>query len=247
MATRITTDMLKSFDGEGDVVAWVMKVKLVAKLKKVDDVAEFLPLFLEGNALAMYLELSSSEQASADKIEAKLVEAFADGPFVAYRKLVQKKWVGEPVDVYANEIRRLAKLAGLTGDGLKRIVTLTFINGLPDSMSVELQQVDNILTVDMTDILTRARILTANKTESVAAVATTPHVSQYGSGKSEQPQRVFGGRCYRCGGPHMQRNCKIKRVIKCYRCGNKGHISPQCEQGNDNGVAVAPASTLPRE
>ena len=49
------------------------------------------------------------------------------------------KWTGEPVDVYANEVRRLAGLAGFSGDGLERIVKLTFVNGFPDNISIELQ------------------------------------------------------------------------------------------------------------
>ena len=253
MAGRISNDMVKAFNGEGDVVAWVTKVKLVAKLKKVDNVADFLPLFLEGNALALYLELSESEQASALQIEAKLLEAFADGPFVAFKKLMQKKWVGEPVDVYANDIRRLARLSGFVGVNLQRVVTLIFINCFPNSVSAELQQVDSVLILEMTTILDRARILTANKTDAVGAdnktdavvaAVTASQYNQYSGAKSDQSQRAFRGRCYRCGEPHMQRNCKIKKVVTCYRCGKEGHIAPQCDQGNDNRVAAAPAATL---
>ena len=53
--------------------------------------------------------------------------------FTACAKLVKFRWSGEKVDVYANEIRRLAGLAGLEEDGLENVVRLTYINGLPDS------------------------------------------------------------------------------------------------------------------
>ena len=40
------------------------------------------------------------------------------------------------MDVYANEIRRLVGLARFEGPSLEHIVKLTFINGLPDYMSI---------------------------------------------------------------------------------------------------------------
>ena len=114
--------------------------------------------------------MKESDQASFDQIEERLKEAFTDGPFVAYGKLVRVGRTGEPVDVYANEIR-LAGLAGFTENDLKLIVKLTFVNGLSDHIGVELQQVENVTKLSVSDILTRARILTANK-DNVAAAET---------------------------------------------------------------------------
>lgn len=94
------------------------KVTLVAKLQKITDLASFIPLYLESDALALYLELSEEDQASAEKIQ-KLKVAFTDDAFSAFGKLVQMKWTGEPVDVYANEIRRLAGLARFDKVGWK--------------------------------------------------------------------------------------------------------------------------------
>lgn len=244
---KISSDMIHPFTGEGEFVAWLKKVKLVAKLQKISDLASFLPLFLEGDALAIYLEMKESDQTDADKIEARLKEAFTDGPFVAYRKLVQVKWTGEQVDVYANEIRRLAGLAGFTGESLERLVKLTFVNGFPDSISIELQQVENITTLPMSELLTRARILCANKDCKVAAVATNiPHRPGKQLISGEQPgPRQFKGQCYTCGGPHMARYCKERKSVVCYRCGVEGHIAPKCNQnqGNEKRGAVAPAVT----
>ena len=112
MAAKVSSEFIRPFTGEGNCVAWLTKVKLVAKLQNITDLSSFIPLYLEGDALSVYLELSESEQASAARIEAKLKEVFTDGPFVAYRKLTSMRWNGDSVDVYANEIRRLAGLAG---------------------------------------------------------------------------------------------------------------------------------------
>ena len=58
---RLGKDVIQPFN-EGDVVGWIKKVKLVAKLQKVQDLASFIPLFLHGDALALYLEMSNEDQ-----------------------------------------------------------------------------------------------------------------------------------------------------------------------------------------
>ena len=57
--------MIRPYTGEDDLISWLKKVKLVAKLAKVTDLASFLPLYLEGDALAVYLEMSETDQKSA--------------------------------------------------------------------------------------------------------------------------------------------------------------------------------------
>ncbi|GFS13401.1 Pol polyprotein [Elysia marginata] len=93
--------MLKVFSGEGDVGAWIQKVELVARLTKVTDFASFLLLYLEGNTLAVYLEMGDKEKTDATVIKHdKVIEAFACSRFVAFSKLRSCKLTGEPVDVF---------------------------------------------------------------------------------------------------------------------------------------------------
>ena len=174
MSANSYKDFIKPFTGEGDVVSFITKVELVAGLKKIEDEAKFLPLYLEGHVLAIYLEMGETDRKDPAKIKNTLKEAFCDGPFVGHAKLSSMKWGGEAVHVFANEIRQLAGLARFEGSYLEHIVKLTFINGLPDYMSVQLQQVRDILDSALVEILTIARVLTAHKATSgaVAAVAT---------------------------------------------------------------------------
>ena len=131
------SDILKPFSGEGDVVAWLKKVRLVVRLQHVNDVASLLPLYLEGHALALYMEMKEEDQKDISLIEARLKKAFTDGAFTAYRKLTMVRWAGERVDVYANTIRQLAKLSGFEGAGLERFMRLDFVTGLPNAISSE--------------------------------------------------------------------------------------------------------------
>lgn len=84
--------------------------QLVAELHSVDDLVCFISLYLEGMALVLYLEIEEKDQLSAENIEVWLMEAFTEGPFMAYGQLVKAKWTAEQINVFANEIRRSAKL-----------------------------------------------------------------------------------------------------------------------------------------
>ena len=111
--------MVKLFNGDSDSIAWLAKVKLVARLLKVPDLVSFIPLFLEGNALALYLRLSNEDQLDADKTEAKLKVMFTEEAFSAYSKLERMRWASEAVDVYASNIQSKVKLATVVEDDQK--------------------------------------------------------------------------------------------------------------------------------
>ena len=168
---KISADMVKPFSGEGDAVAWLTKIELVAKLTGVKDEAAFIPLYLEGGAFAVYNEMGATERADAGAIKKALKDAFSDSMFAAYAKLVPVgyRWTGESVDVYANELRRLAGLAGFTGAALEHVVKLAFVSGFPDDVGVELQQMPNVEGATMTQVIGRARILTSSRGTQVSA------------------------------------------------------------------------------
>ena len=89
MMTRITSDMVKPFNGKGDIDAWITKVELV-----------FIPLYLEGGALAIYMEMNNADKLVASEIEAKPREAYSDSLFVAYGKFMGCQAYGRPRGFY---------------------------------------------------------------------------------------------------------------------------------------------------
>ena len=102
-------------------MAWLAKAELVASLTETKDVAKLVPL---------YLEMNAAKRADYNLLSQELMRAYCDSEFVAYSKLRTVKWTGEPVDVFANDIRKLARGCGLKGDGLEQVVKLAFITGL---------------------------------------------------------------------------------------------------------------------
>ena len=134
----LSSDILKPFSSEGDVVAWLKKVRHVARLQHVDDVTSLLLLYLEGDALALYMEMKEEGQKDISMTEAQLKEAFTDSTFSAYRKFTMVRWAGERVDIYAKKIRQLTGLPRFKGAGLERFMKLAFVTGFPNAISIEL-------------------------------------------------------------------------------------------------------------
>ena len=248
---KVTPEMIRYFDGEGDLMAWLAKAKLVAKLAKISDLACFLPLYLEGNALAVYLEMPEKDRACAVKIEEKLKDAFSDSAFVAYSKLAKLKWSGEPVDVFATEVRRLVGLCGLKGEGADISSRLAFITGFPEAIRVELEQIEGVEKMTVADLLPRTRVLVGNRTDTVSAVSKLAISDGNRGGHRRVPktdrsraegqsdmkfiggQSSFQGKCFICEGPHIAKNCPNKKV-KCYTCAKEGHMSYECPKNCPN-------------
>ena len=124
---RLSSDIKRPFTGEGNVVTWLNKLKLIAKLQKIEDVVTLIPMYLEGNALVVYLEIGEKDQADAESIEKRLKMAFSEGAFEVYNKLRKIIWTREPVDMYAVEIRWLAGLVGYTGRSFEKTVKMAFM------------------------------------------------------------------------------------------------------------------------
>ena len=188
-------DVIPPFSGEGDVVRWIKKVKLVAKLQKVQDLVSFIPLFLHGDALAHYLEMSNEDQVWAEQIEMRLVTTLTEGPFEAYEKLKQFKWTGESLDVYANTIKRLAGLAGYVGIGLDHTAKLAFVTEFPDDVPVALQQLPHIERMDVSKLLPTARLLVSKRMKKTEMVAGSAQSSAL---RNEAQKELSSLQCFRC-------------------------------------------------
>ncbi|XP_068216319.1 uncharacterized protein [Palaemon carinicauda] len=140
-------DMIKPFTGKGDVVPWLKKVTLVAKLQKIVELASFIPLYLKGDILALYLEMSDEDQECAAINQEKL------------------------------------------------------------------KQLPNVMTMAMSELISHARILSSKHQGGVVAV-TVRKGGEGGGAKPENRVRPsqFKGQCFRCGGPHMIKDCKETQI-----------------------------------
>ena len=226
-------DFLQPFDGTGDVIQWLTKLDLVAKLRKIKNVAEVIPLFLEGPAFSVYSEMAEGEKQDAACIRQAMITAFATNPFRAYEEMCRRVWRDEPVDVYLTDLRRLARLAGVTSELL---LLRAFVVGLPSAVSRELRALPGVERMPLSDVVERARCLVGELVERPVAVSTAAATVRGGTA------RRAGVRCYGCGGPHLLKFCDAPvKKPRCWSCGCEGHLARDCRKGNDAGRAGAPA------
>lgn len=237
---------IKTFNGSGDVSAWITRVELVSKMTQNTNLATLIPLHLDGGALAVYMEMTEEEKADGDKLKDKLLEVFGDGAFKSYGKLVTHRYDGSSVDVYMNQLKTFARIVGLKGDAQTIIVKHAFIRGMPESVSVSLQQIHDVKNVSLQVVIERARILMENKTESYDAVnAVREPVWRQGRKDGWDSRQPMGGASERVGhAPQTggkpvyqsarpeERRLELQRNdnLKCFVCGSTGHFARSCSQ-----------------
>ena len=78
------SDLIRQFDGSGNFLEWIEKLELVAKLQQINDLRQFLPLFLSGGAFAVYQSLSQADKDDYLAMKHSLTSAFSVGQLKAY-------------------------------------------------------------------------------------------------------------------------------------------------------------------
>ena len=241
--------VIKPFSGVGstDITAWLTKVELVATLANIkqEDLVSVIPLYLEGGALAVYLEMCKADRDDIVKLKKALTRAFSDSPFTAYSKLKGMRWAGEPVDIFVTDVRKLVKESGFEeGEHMERVVRLAFVTAMPEKVSAELQQVKNVEDVAVAELLDRARILLAKGHGGMsvdAGAAASGSKGMFG-GRPGSKGAMFGGarpgpmKCWDCGGPHPVKYCPSNKV-KCWQCGGP-HLARVCTEKEAAGCQI---------
>ena len=244
---KLTMDLrlIPEFDGAGQGVSeWLEKLELVCRLRGVTDLHNIVPLRLCGGAFSVYQQLNSTDKEDYDAIKSALTSAFAVDKFVAYEQFVGRRLCsGESVDVYLADLRRLAVLfGGIPDAGL----SCAFVAGLPESTRHILRASSRLEDMNINQIVARARAVLAEEDVSVGAAASLS-TQQY-----RTPPGSVNVLCRACNHPnHHARACLARGNwrrgrrgnVRCYGCGQLGHIASLCPGNGLGEVVPAPASS----
>jgi len=216
------TDIIKVYDGESDFSEWLKKLQLVAKLQNVTDLVSFLPLFMSGGAFAVYEGLDDKVKTDFVKLNSALRKAFSENRFDAYDQFVNRRLeVGESVDVYVADLKRLA---ALVADGLSSTwIQCAMVRGLPSEMQMQLKAACQFDKLSLSETLERCRLLVTT-TEEVGMVAQSKR------GWKSSKERV----CFSCGSSsHFIKACPKNQKRACFRCGELSHLAASCPAASD--------------
>ena len=221
-----------------------------------------LPTLLEGEALAIWLELSEEEQQDYKTAKKLLCKRIMPMEFISLEDFHKRSYrQGESLSVFLHDLKKLlsAAMPNLEASARNQLLLHQLLAGLPSSISKQLRATGD--TTDLDRVLERARLLfmmedhpgraavvsepsnevlllkeqLADLTEQVALLTTS----------RERQQSVI--RCFYCDQlGHTQRQCHAYRSQfrqqprRCYSCGKVGHLERDCRQrqGNFKGTSA---------
>lgn len=276
MASAGMHSFLKKYrGGSDDFDEFWRKFLVTANIQKWSTEAarmENFPLFLERDAFLVWDELSDDDKKSQAKVKARLEAAFTLSKGRAYQLFVTRTLgVGESVDAYAADLRRLLVASGqaVTADGKSPVLIEQFIRGLPMDYARQARTNGDSSTitkcVDYVRSLISAELPRSDGGSSAAAVAPPPggpSGHNHGNGRGQGRGRSVV--CFNCNGVgHMARNCTRRaqgqrtgrrpaQTLTCHFCDEVGHIKQDCRawdewkrSRNRDTLAAAPQKSGP--
>ena len=217
-------DIIGQFTGEKDFAEWVDKLEMVARLQGVKDLQSFMPLFLSGGAFAVYKGLSEDVKADYVKVKSAMLQAFSLDQIGAYEEFARRRLQdGESVDIYVADLARLAQLVhpmGVHDDWVK----CAFVTGLPDAVRTQIRVACSVSSMSLANTVDRARQMMKTSELCISAAALNFHHK----GPAKWNTRVV--KCYNCGEEgHMSKDCEKRRATRqCFVCGSEEHLAAKC-------------------
>ena len=247
----------------GDAVEWFQRFEICSRANEWNDnkKALKLPTLLEGEALAVWVELTDEEQKDYAATKKKIIDAIMPMQFVSLADFHKQMLLpGESLSMYVHQLKQLLNQAmpDIPTAAKEQLLLHQFLSGLPQEVSKQLRATGTATT--LTDAVERAKLLMTIEHREVAATTKQPEFLQLQQQLSDLSEQVaamsfhtlgkYQGRargevrrCFICNKTgHLQHACPTQRprqdARQCFKCNKPGHLWKNCPQGNERGAAV---------
>jgi len=253
----------------GNIIEWLSRFEICAKANGWDAAVKAvkLPTLLEGEALAVWLDLTEEEQGDYSETVSKLKRKLAPTGFSSLEAFhTRKLQPGEALSLFIQDLKQKLQYAmpDLAAPAREQLLLHQFLAGLPASISKQLRAAGDVTRVETA--LERARLLMtieAEQEQTPSTIAATSveqqtEVKELKQQVEELTTQVASlvqqrtapltprsptnlQRCFYCQQlGHFQRNCPKRRSAnrRCFACGQLGHVERNCWQGNYRGASM---------
>ena len=167
----------------GDVAELVKRFEICSRANEWDDATKALklPTLLEGEALAIWLELSEEQQGDYDSAKGAIVKKMAPMGFATLEQFHQRKLhPGEALPLFVHDLKRLLEQAmpDLDADAREQLLLHQFLAGIPAPVGKQLCTTGDTKKLEETVERVQLLISLDNQEAATAALQTTPEVKE---------------------------------------------------------------------
>ena len=160
----------------GDVNEWFKRFDICSKANgwNSETKAKKLPTLLEGEALAIWMELSEDEQKDFDDAKKKIAERIVPEVFVTLDEFHKRRLLpGESLSLFVYELKKLLDQAmpGMDATAREQLLLHQFLGGVPAPISKQIRAAGETKALDKA--VERARLLMTIEREQIATAAVT--------------------------------------------------------------------------
>ena len=171
---------LPSAFSEGDLTKWFKRFEICSAANDWDDAmqAKKMPTLLEGEALAVWLDLSEDDQKNYSEAKKKIIGRLAPMSFVSLDDFHARRLrPGESLPVFVHSLKRLLGQAmpDVEEGTRKQLLRHQFLVGLPAAVSKQVRSTEEI--DDLDKMVDRAKLLLILDHEERAATVSSPTTS----------------------------------------------------------------------